>query len=155
IESSDAKEARLLRSYDTFNRPVNGWSQNNADDDLRLTRYGIYGEAATNAKDSNLLAQLWQHDDESGKKEIVGYNFKGNLLSKKQKVISSTELKSALDNYQTYFVDWTGLPNILGTQEFETSSEFDALNRPTKITLPENVNADRKEIIPTYNRAGG
>ncbi len=155
IESSDAKDARSLSTYDTFSRPVNGWSQNNDTDSLRLTAHAIYGEEATDPKDSNLLGQLWQQYDESGKIETVEFDFKGNLLSKKQKVISSAELKSALDNYQTYLVDWTGLPSILGAQVFETSSEFDALNRPTKITLPENVNTDRKEIIPTYNRAGG
>src|SRR5690554_2014281 len=155
IESSDAKNARSLNTYDTLNRPTYGWSQNNDTDTLRLTAHAIYGEEATDPKDSNLLGQLWQQYDESGKIESVGFDFKGNLLSKKQKVISNTVLKTALDNYETYLVDWTGLPNILGTQEFETSSEFDALNRATKIILPENVNTDRKEIVPTYNRAGG
>ena len=155
IESSDAKDARSLSTYDTFSRPTNGWSQNNYTDTLRLIAHAIYGEEATDPKDRNLLGQLWQQYDESGKIESEELDFKGNLLSKKQWVISSAELKSALDNYQTYLVDWTGLPSVLGTQEFETSSEFDALNRPTKITLPENVNTDRKEIVPTYNRAGG
>lgn len=154
IESSDAKDARSLNTYDTLSRPINGWSQNNSSDSLRLTAHAIYGEEATDPKNNNLLGQLWQQYDESGKVESVAFDFKGNLLSKTQKVISSAELKTALDNYQTYLVDWTGLPSILGAQEFETSSEFDALNRPTKITLPEDVNTDRKEIIPTYNRAG-
>ncbi len=121
---------------------------------MRLTNYAIYGEEATDSEDINLNGQLWQQYDESGKIEMMEFDFKGNLLSKKQLVISSATLKSALDNYTTYLVDWTGLPSILGTQEFETSSEFDALNRATKITLPENVNTDRKEIVPTYNRAG-
>src|SRR5690606_2672881 len=143
-----------LYTHDTLNRPRNRWLQNNGFDSLRLTTHAIYGEEATDPKNSNLLGQLWQQYDQSGKIESVGFDFKGNLLSKKQKVISSEELKNALDNYQIYLVDWTGLPNILGTQEFETSSEFDALNRVTKITLPENVNNDRKEITPTYNRAG-
>ncbi|HRO76713.1 MAG TPA: RHS repeat-associated core domain-containing protein [Crocinitomicaceae bacterium] len=111
-------------------------------------------EQVTTPKATNLNGQLWQQYDESGKIESVTFDFKGNLLSKKQQVISSTVLKTALDNYETYLVDWTGLPNILGAQIFETSSEFDALNRVTKITLPENVNSERKEITPTYNRAG-
>jgi len=128
--------------------------QNNTADDLRLVSYAIYGEQATTPKVNNLLGKLWQQYNESGKIESIAFDFKGNLLSKQQAVISSTVLKTALDSYQTYLVDWTGLPNILGTQIFETSSEFDALNRATKITLPENVNTDRKEIIPTYNRAG-
>ncbi len=154
IESTDAKNARSLSSYDTLNRPIHGWSQNNGSDTLRLTAFAIYGEQATNPKDINLLGQLWQLYDESGKIESVAFDFKGNLLSKKQQVISSTVLKVALDNYETYLVDWTGLPNILDTTVFETSSAFDALNRVTKITLPENVNSERKEITPTYNRAG-
>jgi len=86
---------------------------------------------------------------------MIAFDFKGNPLSKKQYVISSATLKTALDNYETYLVDWTGLPSILDTNAFETSSEFDAINRPVKITLPENVNEERKEIIPSYNRAGG
>src|SRR5690606_39172763 len=99
-------DARSLSTYDTFSRPVNGWSQNNDLDTLRLTAHAIYGEEATDPKDSNLLGQLWQQYDESGKIESVELDFKGNLLSKKQKVNSSAELKSALDNYQTYLVDW-------------------------------------------------
>jgi RHS repeat-associated protein len=154
IESEDAKNARSLTAYDTLSRPIYGWSKNNNLDTLRLTAHTIYGEQATTPKVSNLNGQLWKQYDESGKIESIAFDFKGNLLSKKQQVISSTVLKTALDNYETYLVDWTSSPSILGTQVFETSSEFDALNRVTKITLPENVNNDRKEITPTYNRAG-
>ncbi len=154
IKSKDAKDAQSLTAYDTLQRPTHGWSQNNGTDFLRLTAHAIYGEEVTNPKVNNLNGQLWQQYDESGKIESIAFDFKGNLLSKKQQVISSTVLKTALDNYETYLVDWTSSPSILGTQVFETSSEFDALNRVTKITLPENVNNDRKEITPTYNRAG-
>ena len=59
-----------------------------------------------------------------------------------------------MDNFQTYLIDWTGLPTILDTKVFEKSSAFDALNRVTKITLPENFLNERKEIKPTYNRSG-
>lgn len=154
IESKDTKDARALTAYDALHRPNNGWTQNNGSDNLRLTAHAIYGESAANPKNDNLLGQLWQHYDESGKIESVAFDFKGNLLSKKQQVISSSVLKTALNNYETYLVNWTGLPTILGTQVFETSSEFDALNRVTKITLPENVHNERKEIKPTYNRSG-
>ncbi len=154
IASKDAKDARSLAAFDTFQRPIYGWSQNNGSDSLRLTAYAVYGEDATNQKASNLLGQLWQQYDESGKIESVAFDFKGNLLAKKQQVISNTVLKASLDNYETYLVDWTGLPNILDTTVFEIGSTFDALGRVTQITLPENVNSDRKQIIPAYNRAG-
>lgn len=154
IESSDAKNASSLTAYDKLNRPTYGWSKNNEADIFRLTTYAIYGEQATNPKMNNLNAQLWQQYDESGKIDSVDFDFKGNLLSKNRQVISNSVLKTALDNYETYLVDWTGLPTILGGQLFETSSEFDAMNRVTKITLPKNINNDRKEITPIYNRAG-
>jgi RHS repeat-associated protein len=154
VEREDAKNARFLTAYDTLSRATHIWSLNNGSDTLRLITLVIYGESAISPKINNINGQLWKQYDESGKIETPEYDFKGNLLSKKQQVISSTVLKTALDNYETYLVDWTGLPNILETQVFETSSEFDALNRVTKITLPENVNNDRKEITPTYNRAG-
>ena len=154
IESKDAKGARSLTAYDVFQRPIYGWTQNNGSDNLRLTAYAVYGEQATTPKVNNLLGQLWQQYDEGGKIESVAFDFKGNLIAKKQQVISNAVLKSALDNYETYLVDWTGLPNILDTDIFETDGTFDALNRITKITLPENVNSERKEITQTYNRAG-
>ncbi len=151
----ETKNVYSLTAYDTLQRPTHGWSQNNETDFLRLTAHAIYGEQATAPKVNNLNGQLWQQYDESGKIESTEFDFKGNLLSKKQQVISNAVLKTALDNYQTYLVDWTGLPSILETQIFETSSEFDALGRATKITLPKDVENERKEIIPTYNRAGG
>ncbi len=154
IEANDAKGAKTLSAFDTLQRPTHVWAQNNSSDSLRLTIYSLYGEAVANPTTFNLLGKPWQVYDESGKTESVAFDFKGNLLSKKQQVIDSTILKTALDNYQTYLVDWTSLPTILDTKVFETSSAFDALNRATKITLPENVNSERKEIVPTYNRAG-
>ncbi|HRO76712.1 MAG TPA: RHS repeat-associated core domain-containing protein, partial [Crocinitomicaceae bacterium] len=54
-----------------------------------------------------------------------------------------------------YRVDWTGLPNILDVKIFETNSEYDALNRVTKVIYPEDADSNRKIGIPTYNRAGG
>ena len=44
--------------------------------------------------------------------------------------------------------------SILDSFDYSTSSEYDALNRVTKLTLPEDVDTQRKEIIPTYNSAG-
>jgi hypothetical protein len=41
--------------------------------------------------------QFRQHYNESGKVESIAFDFKGNLLSKQQAVISSTVLKTTLD----------------------------------------------------------
>ncbi|MCB0482670.1 MAG: DUF3380 domain-containing protein, partial [Flavobacteriales bacterium] len=46
-----------------------------------------------------------------------------------------------------------GAPN-LETTDYQTTSAYDALNRVTLLTLPEDVNTTRKDITPSYNRAG-
>src|SRR5690606_16140017 len=43
---------------------------------------------------------------------------------------------------------------ILDAKVFETNSEYDALNRTTKVIYPEDANANRKIGVPVYNRAG-
>ena len=54
-------------------------------------------------------------------------------------------------------MDWTGLPtreSILESTAYRTDMEYDALNRPTLVTLPEDALGTRSELVPTYNRAG-
>ncbi len=154
IQSNDAKGACSLNTYDGLQRPINSWLRNNTDDTLRLTNLNIYGENATAPKTNNLLGQLWKQYDESGKVENCIFDFKGNLVSKKQQVIRTSILKTSLDVYETYLVDWTGLPDILEPFDFEINNAFDALDRVTQITLPENVDNERKHIVMAYNRAG-
>lgn len=75
-------------------------------------------------------------------------------------VISDDELLSIFDpspvdwNVTCYRVDWTGLPAILDSKEFETDSEYDTLNRIVKVTYPEDVDSECKVNEPVYNRAG-
>ncbi|TSJ44729.1 SpvB/TcaC N-terminal domain-containing protein [Fluviicola chungangensis] len=154
IEAKDSKDALSLIAYDTLQRPVFGWAQNNGDDNVRLKSYTIYGEGVINPSTNNLLGRLWQQYDESGRTESSSYDFKGNLLTKKQQVISDVVIKTALDSYQSYLVDWTGLPSILDAKVFEITNEYDALNRIIQIMLPEAVNNDRKSIVPIYSRSG-
>jgi RHS repeat-associated protein len=156
IESHDAKGAMSLSAYDVLGRPNNAWARNKTGDATTLRGHLIYGDGAglTNPQNENLKGQLYQSYDEAGFIEIPEYDFKGNVLSKKRQVISSVTLKAALDVYTTFIVDWTGLPNILDSFVFETSMDYDALNRVTEITLPQDVNTNRKTIVPEYNRAG-
>jgi RHS repeat-associated protein len=154
IESTDAKGARTLVSYDTLQRPVHGWAQNNGSDTLRMVMHNRYGEESTDPADSNLLGKPWQQYDEAGRVEFTAYDFKGNLLNKVRKVFNAATLKGQLDGYASFLIDWTSMPDVLDTFDYATSSSYDALNRVIAITLPENVDEERKEITPSYNRAG-
>ncbi len=156
IESYDAKGSRSLSAYDTLSRSNYNWARNKTGDATTLRSYLIFGDSAglTNPENENLKGETYQSYDEAGFIEIPEYDFKGNVLTKNQQVISSATLKADLDNYTTFIVDWTGLPSILDTVVFTTDMEYDALDRVTLLTLPEDLSAERKEIIPTYNKAG-
>jgi RHS repeat-associated protein len=57
---------------------------------------------------------------------------------------------------QAYRVDWTGLneSTLLETQEYETTMSYDGLSRPVSVELPEDLDSERKLVVPTYNRSG-
>lgn len=162
VEVNDAKGAFTLNSYDNGSRPIRLWAKDKSGEDVTLRQVMEYGDDAglSNPENENLKGQLYKHYDEAGLVEIPEYDFKGNVLTNKRQCISDTELMSVFDGPPTnweidcYRVDWTGLPSILDSKVFETNSEYDALNRVTKVTYPEDANNNRKIGLPTYNRAG-
>jgi RHS repeat-associated protein len=91
--------------------------------------------------------------DEAGKTTFSNYDFKGNTLSKTRAVIADSVLQAALSTYTTFVIDWTS-PPALSTMLFTTDMSYDALNRVTELTLPIDLDSERKKIRPTYNTAG-
>jgi RHS repeat-associated protein len=156
IQSTDAKGAVALSAYDIISRPINSWAKNKTGANFSLRNVMQYGDTAglVNPQNLNLKTKLYRAYDEAGMVELSNYDFKGNTLKKNRRVISSTTLKTALLAYTTYIVDWTGLPNILETTGYDTDMAYDALNRVTQLTLPQDVTLSRKLIVPTYNNAG-
>ncbi len=158
IKGTDAKDAETLASYDRLQRPTMGWSKNDSSDSLRMTMVTEYGETVSNPTEDNLLGKPYKQFDEAGLVTNRSFDFKGNLLMKTRNVIDSDKLKGELDSYKPYLLDWTGelpTPGNLDEFDYTTESKYDALNRVTLFTLPENVDGSSKEIEPTYNRAGG
>jgi hypothetical protein len=150
IESNDAKGARALSGFDVTSRPKYAWAKNKALDSFTLRNFSEYGDssAVSSPETYNLNGELYKNYDEAGMKLLPLYDFKNNLLSKQQWIISTTELKTKVSSYSTYIVDWTGLPDILDSQRFISDMEYDALNRMTKLTLPEDVATNRKKLFP-------
>jgi RHS repeat-associated protein len=156
IEGKDAKGALTLSAYDTLQRPTNSWAKNKTGDATTLRNYLIYGDSAglTSPELNNLKGKSYQTYDEAGFVEVPDYDFKGNVLNKNRQVISSATLKASLNSYTTFVVDWTNLPSLLDSFVFASDIQYDALNRVTKLTLPQDVGGNRKDIVPSYNRAG-
>ena len=160
VEYRDSKGALALRFYtDALNRLTHLWARDNDTSTLTLREVLTYGDNGTvsqsradrqAARDKNQLARLIQHDDEAGRCTYRQYDFKGNPTEKVRVVISDAALAAGWEP------DWSQ-PNAGAARDpiaYETSMQFDALNRPIHIFYPADVNNHRARLAPRYNRAG-
>ena len=157
IEYRDSKGSIVLRQYDHLNRLTHLWARAHGDAPVTLREWLIYGDDKTNsgmnheeAKDDNLLGQIFKHHDEAGVLEFERYDFKRNLLEKTRQVISDL----ALENGWTADWDKANAEDDLDGFEYQTSTRYDALNRPLEVSYPADVNGERAVLVPRYNRAG-
>ena len=119
-----------------------------------------YGETLANAEALNLRTRIYQHFDSAGLASnaklmangdpIEAYDFKGNLLR------STRRLAGKYDEVP----DWSQPPEAqLEAEYFESSTRYDALNRPVQSVAPHS-NLTRPEhpnkfnvIQPVFNEA--
>src|SRR5690554_304025 len=162
IESEDAKGALNLNAYDILNRQTHIWAKDNLNETITLRQIIVYGDDPStgpiNPKSTNHIGQLYEHYDEAGKVIFKDYDFKSNLLEKEREVIADAEILAVFDgppsnwDVECYRVDWDTPPSLEG--HYLTSINYDAMNRITMMKYPEDVEFERKELIPTYNKAG-
>jgi RHS repeat-associated protein len=155
LYSSDAKGAAVYTAYDELQRPTNIWAKDAAAEDVTLRQRLIYGDSGGLATPqfSNHNGKLYEHYDEAGYVQLREYDFKGNPLRKLRRVIADEELTGT----EKYVVDWDVLTlnhHQVDDRSYITDLLYDGLNRVRKSTLPEDVETERKELVPTYNRAG-
>ncbi len=172
VESRDAKGALTLTGFDLLRRPTRAWARDRADDPVTLRQRIEYGDEGDRdqARARNLLGRPARHYDEAGLVTVTEVDFKGNVLQSSRQVIAdapilATYQAAPLDGWQVrpFQVDWTAAPGqsqsdhdaeLLEPTGYATSTTFDALNRVTRHTLPADVEGRRRELHPTYNRAG-
>jgi len=126
---------QLSYQYDALHRPTQVYMQAGTQTKL-LVEQRIYGESVAHASDSNLKTKLYQVYDGAGVVTNDPYDFKGNLLSSSRQLVQDYHGQP----------DWSSIP-VMG-ETFQTSTMYDALNRPTSVTTPDN-----SVIFPTYNEA--
>lgn len=144
------EEKRLYSTdYDALHRPVAAWlraSGNNIITRQMLERFE-YQDANVN-DDKNLNGQLVKHYDSSGRIEMQGRDFKGNVL----------QIQRRLNNTPTQtLIDWQTNPDAKLEAEIETFSqitEYDALNRMVKLFNWHRVNKLVAVYLPSYNQRG-
>jgi RHS repeat-associated protein len=120
-------------TYDELRRPVETLVTENSVE--RLDVRTVYGEGQGPANNHRL--RVFQLFDGAGVVTNQAYDFKGNLLHSRREL---------LPDY-TQAVDWQQNPDP-NDGTFTSSTTYDALNRPTAITTP-----DDSIYHPAYNEA--
>lgn len=170
IEQRDSKGAFTLHGYDNLNRPIRLWARDGKGQKLSLRERLEYGDGGNPAQSTgdratnraaNRLGKPLKHYDEAGLLEFERYDFKGNLQEKTRRVISDATILSAFNgppvgwNVEAFRIDWDGpAATLLDARNYTSTVSYDALNRVKGMTYPEDVDNQRRRLIPHYNRAG-
>ena len=137
IRSWDSRGQQIRTEYDALQRPTCVYLRQGNEPEI-LAEKLVYGESlGEGAVQHNLRGKVYQQYDQAGVVTNLEYDFKGNLRQ------SSRQL---LRNYQQQ-VNWAASPP-LESGVFTTSTEYDALNRPLRLTSPDN-----SVVRPVYNEA--
>lgn len=151
VKTWDEHGRTFRAGYDELHRAVSTFEQDSGQAEI-LFNYIVYGDRHPNALQLNLLGSAHQVFEQSGLVQVPGLDFQGNPTSV-QRVLAQ-DYKHTLDwSSLATQPDYVAIQNAadasLATGEvFTASATYDALNRPTRVTLP-----DQSVIVPTYNEA--
>ena len=132
----DSRNHQLRTTYDPLRRPMDALLRVGNGTELVVGRT-VYGETMPNAELNNLRDAVVQSFDQAGVVSSDLYDYKHNLLRSQRKL--AQEYKTILD--------WSAAVP-LEVDTYTNRTAFDALNRPTALTAPDN-----SVIRPAYNEA--
>ncbi|MBK8939088.1 MAG: toxin, partial [Polyangiaceae bacterium] len=148
----DARDQRFRPQYDDLRRPTHLFLKvGSASETLLERRY--YGDAAglTDPQDHHLRGKLIALYDGAGLLELGPYDFKANLLATRRQLTTaytSTPDWSPIASEDDVDAAKITVAAAIQTETFEELRTFDALNRITSITTP-----DDSLLEPLYNEA--
>ncbi len=147
-DSATVMEDRLYNTkYDRLHRPTEQWLSINYGPPQMIERF-TYGEGAADGKQNNLRGQFREHVDQSGRKTVQAYDFKGNVLGVERQLAS---------NYRASIIGWQPDSPTAGleSETFVQITEYDALNRMTRLFNWHRGNGSRVAVYqPTYTERG-
>jgi len=161
IRSWDSRGHAVTTTYDALRRSIEQIVRGTTPDsdprtlgrDTTIDRIE-YGESQAGAEALNLRSRIYRHFDPAGVavnarldvngNPISAYDFKGNLLHSTRRLVSD----------YTAIPDWRQDPR-LDDESFESSTSYDALNRPVQSIAPHSSvpRARRNVIQPVFNEA--
>ncbi len=136
IYSWNSRDQIIRSVYDRLRRPAQVFLRDGAAPEVETERLS-YGEAQPNPEAHNLRTRVYQVCDGAGIVTNEAYDFKGNRLRITRQL--AVEYKNALN--------WSASV-ALEQQSYTSHTTYDALNRPTMLTAPDN-----SVIRPFYNEA--
>ena len=147
----DSRGNALRTVFDVLRRPTQLFVQTGTQSET-LAEVRVYGELVANAATSNLRGKPYQVYDGAGAVTTSLYDFKGNLLQTSRQVTLAYQAVPDWSALAT-LTDPTAIaaaaqPALDATKAFPSSTTYDALNRPTSMTTP-----DQSVIVPSYNEA--
>jgi RHS repeat-associated protein len=126
VRAWDSRDHEFRTAYDPLRRPTDSFLREGAGAELLVGRV-VYGEAQPDPERNNLRGKTVQLFDQAGVVTNDSYDFKGNLLRTRRQVAHA---------YKTT-LDWSHAVSLQA--DTHTSSMcYDALNRPTELTSPDN-----------------
>src|SRR5262249_51712751 len=139
LYSWDPGDNRVQIVYDALHRTIERRALL-ADNTSLTFETMIWGEGHPNDTTLNLRGQVVQQNDGAGVMKHLAYDFKANLLQSSRDLTSDHTVTPNWDGAAP--VSMQGVPRL-------TITEFDAMNRPVQITMPDGSVTQRR-----YDRAG-
>ena len=146
IRSWDSKNQIFSTQYDVLQRPVEMLLETEDGTTFLIEKIN-YGEVVSDDKVNNLRGQVVEHYDSSGRITNAAFDFKGNLLE------AQRNLATIIDES---IIDWTegAATNQLDEERFTIRTQYDALNRMTRLYNWHRTTERVAVYEPSYNERG-
>jgi RHS repeat-associated protein len=160
IRAWDSRSHALTMEYDALRRPtkrfVEGTDPVHSDPrtvgNRILYEKVVYGEDYAGGREAaaeqNLLTRAWKQFDSAGVVTNETCDFKGNLLRSSRRLVRDYK---TVPDWET-FPEPEDRPDDWEEELFQSSTRYDALNRPIQLVAP-HAGSETDVIQPGYNEA--
>lgn len=153
IRAWDARDQVFRMRYDPLQCPTHRYVSANGGVETLLERT-VYGDAMP---ERNLRGKLWRQYDAAGLASSDRYDFKGNLLESTRHLAReyrrSIDWSALEDLSDRTALDAAAAPLLAASDQFATSTIYDALSRPVQSVTPHTGSMQPSVIRLTYNDA--
>ncbi|MEP0367424.1 MAG: SpvB/TcaC N-terminal domain-containing protein [Cyclobacteriaceae bacterium] len=155
LRSWDSRSQAFRFGYDELLRPTKTYMTPDYDGTPgteQLLSMTVYGESLSSPADDNHIGQPYLIFDSAGMVKNMAFDFKGNPLSSERQVATTYQTSPdwvSLDSETTVSGILTAVASLLESEVFSQSTAYDAQNRPTSMTKPDN-----SEVLPGYDDGG-